>query len=269
MSWARIMAPLCGADSDEAVLDATATLAAPFGAEVVGVYTPPDIADVMPWIGDGMVGGLQTTAVESLRDASAAGEKAARATFDALAYAKKTFYALQTPVRDGLAAESRLCDVVVFDSDAARGQGPLTETFEQILVDEQRPVAIIRGGLKVGGTVAVAWDGGKEASRAARLAAPLLEKASRVVLIAAPKATARKFTPELLQAYYGARGIVSELKVLEDASSPKALVEAAVSEGADILVAGAFGHTRLREIIFGGATRTFLNSDKPSLFLSH
>jgi nucleotide-binding universal stress UspA family protein len=39
--------------------------------------------------------------------------------------------------------------------------------------------------------------------------------------------------------------------------------------GADILVAGAFGHPRLQEFIFGGTTRSLLNTDGPSLFLSH
>ena len=47
------------------------------------------------------------------------------------------------------------------------------------------------------------------------------------------------------------------------------LVALGVVVGADLLVAGAFGHPRLREFIFGGATRTFLNADSPSLFLSH
>ena len=48
-----------------------------------------------------------------------------------------------------------------------------------------------------------------------------------------------------------------------------AILRAAASAGADILVAGTFGHPRLQEFIFGGTTRTLLNSDGPSLFLSH
>ena len=48
-----------------------------------------------------------------------------------------------------------------------------------------------------------------------------------------------------------------------------ALLHAAERAGAEILVAGAFGHPRLQEFIFGGTTRTLLNSDRPSLFLSH
>ena len=48
-----------------------------------------------------------------------------------------------------------------------------------------------------------------------------------------------------------------------------ALIKAAKAAQADILVAGAFGHPRLQEFIFGGATRTFLSAEGPSLFLSH
>jgi nucleotide-binding universal stress UspA family protein len=131
-------------------------------------------------------------------------------------------------------------------------------------------VLIAREGLKVGGTVAVAWDGGKEASRAARLVLPLLEKSRKAVILAAPKASSRSFDPERLRSYYGARGVEAEIDVLPDTGdAAPVLLYAARKAGADILAAGAFGHPRLQEFIFGGTTRTLLNSDAPSLFLSH
>lgn len=270
MSWARIMAPLSGGQGDAAAVAAAALIAKPFGAELAAVYTPADVADVMPWMGEGFLGGVQTTALESLKEATAAGEANARKAATACGYAKTHFVTLQTPVWAGLSAESRLSDVVVFTSDPSRGRGPLSEAFQQMLADEQRPVLIAREGLKVGGTVAVAWDGGKEASRAARLATPLLEKAKKVVIVAAPKASSRSFDPARLQAYYAARKVASEVILLPDkGEAAPALVAAARSAGADILVAGAFGHPRLQEFIFGGATRTLLNSESPSLFLSH
>ena len=270
MSWARVMAPLSGGQGDAEAAEAAAMLAGPFGAELAGVYTPADVADVMPWMGEGFLGGVQTTALESLKEAAAAGEANARKALDGVAYPKKQFIALQTPVWAGLSAESRLSDVVVFTSDPARGRGPLGEAFQQMVADEQRPVFIAREGLKVGGTVAVAWDGGKEASRAARLALPLLEKAKRVTILAAPKASSRTFDPARLQAYYAARGVKSEVEVLAaTGEAAPALLKAAEAASADILVAGAFGHPRLQEFIFGGATRTLLNSERPSLFLSH
>jgi nucleotide-binding universal stress UspA family protein len=116
----------------------------------------------------------------------------------------------------------------------------------------------------------VAWDGGKEASRAARLATPLLEKASRVVIVAAPKASSRTFEPAHLRDYYAARGVQADLALLDDTGdAAPAILRAVAKAGADILVAGAFGHPRLQEFIFGGTTRTLLNADGPSLFLSH
>ena len=270
MSWARIMAPLSGGEGDKAVIAAAATLARPFGAELAGVYTPADVADVMPWMGEGFLGGVQTTALESLKEATAAGEANARKAAATTGYAKTQFVSLQTPVWAGLSAESRLSDVVVFSNDPARGRGPLAEAFQQMVADEQRPVLVAREGLKIGGVVVVAWDGGKEASRAARLATPLLEKASKVVIVAAPKASSRTFDPTRLQSYYAARGVASEVQLLTDSGdAAPAILHATAAAGADILVAGAFGHPRLQEFIFGGTTRTLLNSDSPSLFLSH
>lgn len=270
MSWARIMAPLSGGKGDDEAVRAAAMLSGAFDAELAGVYTPADLADVMPWMGEGFLGGVQTTALESLKEATSAGEANARATFATSAYAKKQFVTLQTPVWAGLSAESRLSDVIVFTSDASRGRGPLAEAFQQMVADEQRPVLVAREGLKIGGVVAVAWDGGKEASRAARLATPLLEKASRVVIISAPKASSRTFDPVRLQGYYAARGVTSEVLTLsESGDAAPAILRAAASVSAEVLVAGAFGHPRLQEFIFGGTTRTLLNADSPSLFLSH
>ena len=270
MSWARIMAPLSGGQGDAASVAAAVMLARPFKAEMIGVYTPADVADVMPWMGEGFLGGVQTTALESLKEAAQVGERNARAAMATVSYNKSRFISLQTPVWAGLSAESRLSDVVVFSSDTARGRGPLAEAFQQMMADEQRPVLIARPGLKVGGAVAVAWDGGKEASRAARLALPLLEKAEKVVILAAPKASSRSFDAGRLKSYYAARGVDAEIDLLPDSGdAAPLLLYAAKKAGADILVAGAFGHPRLQEFIFGGTTRTLLNSEEPSLFLSH
>src|ERR1700743_144121 len=98
VSWARIMAPVAGGDADAGVLAAAAVLAAPVGAEVAGIYAPADVADLMPWMGEGFMGGVQVTAVQSLKEAAAEGESAARAAVQALDYPRKTFTALSSPV---------------------------------------------------------------------------------------------------------------------------------------------------------------------------
>src|SRR3954468_17393985 len=132
MSWARIMAPLSGGSGDAAAVAAAVALAEPFGAEMLGVFTPADVADVMPWMGEGFLGGVQTTALESLKEAAQAGEKNAQKALEACTYKKKQFISLTTPVWAGLSAESRISDVVVFTSEPARGRGPLAEAFQQM-----------------------------------------------------------------------------------------------------------------------------------------
>ena len=118
--------------------------------------------------------------------------------------------------------------------------------------------------------MAVAWDGGKEATRAVRTSLPLLEKASRVVILGAPAATSRDFDPNRLKDFLSARGVEADVEVITGSGEAASLLlSAAKGVGASLLVSGAFGHPRLREFIFGGTTRSLLHADSPSLFLSH
>ena len=269
-SWARIMAPLSGGKGDPAVLAAAAELARPFEAEVSGVYAPADVADLMPWMGEGFMGGVQITAVESLKEAANVGEANAKVALEACGAPNSSFTTLESPVWATLAVESRLSDVVVFDDEAARGKGPLAEAFQQLVANEQRPTVVARPGLKADGLMAVAWDGGKEATRATRTAMPLLEKASRVVILGAPAASSRDFDPHRLKDFLRARGIEADVELINGSGDAASLLlGAAKTLGASLLVSGAFGHARLREFIFGGTTRTLLQADSPSLFLSH
>jgi nucleotide-binding universal stress UspA family protein len=270
VSWARVMAPLSGGQGDPAVLAAAALLAETFSAELAAVYTPADVADLMPWMGEGFMGGVQIAAVESLQEAAAEGQKAAEAAFAACPYPNRQFVTLDSPVWSALSMQGRLSDVVVFDSGSARGRGPLAQAFQQIVAAEQRPVVVARPGLDTRGLAAVAWDGGKEASRAVRTALPLLQKASGVVILSCRAASPRDFDPAALQAFLAARGVGAEIRMVEGPGEVGGqLLRAARELGASLFVAGAYGHPRLQEFIFGGATKAFLAAEEPSLFLSH
>jgi nucleotide-binding universal stress UspA family protein len=270
MDWARVMAPLSGGEGDRHVVAAAAALAEPFDAELLCVHAPPDVADLIPWMGDGFMGGVQASAIDAIREAGAEGAKVSENIVAGVSYAKKSFRTVASPVWSALALMCRLSDVVVFDDAAAKGKGPLAEIFQQVVADEQRPTFVAREGFSVGGVVAVAWDGGKEASRAVRVAIPLLEKALRVVILSAPQAASRNFDPADLGIYLEGRGVKSELVVVEGpGDAPPRLLKGAADAGANLLVAGAFGHPRLQEFVFGGATRSFLMATAPSLFISH
>src|SRR5579863_7315221 len=120
MDWARIMAPLSGGEGDRHVVAAGVALAEPFGAELLCIHAPPDVADLIPWMGDGFMGGVQASAVDAIREAAAEGAKAAESTVSACPYPHKTFRALQSPVWAALALQCRVSDVVVFDDISSK-----------------------------------------------------------------------------------------------------------------------------------------------------
>ena len=270
MTWSQIMAPLAGGGADAEALTAAAALAAPFEAELSACYAPADAADLMPWMGEGFMGGVQVAALDSLKDAAHEGELHARAHFDAVAYARKVFTPLASPVGHTLCVESRLSDVTVFGRESAHGRGPLVEAFQQVLMEERRPIFVARGPVSIASTVAVAWDGGREATRAARIAIPWLQRAGRVVILTAPQATPRDFDPARLKEHFASRGVTAEVEVLPQAGDAGPLLLSAVrAAGAAMLVAGAFGHRRFQQFIFGGTTRRLLDADDgPGLFIT-
>lgn len=266
------MVVLSGAPEDKAAVDAAAAAARPFGAELAAVYAPADAADLMPLIGEGFMSGMQVAAFDSLAEAAALGERRAKEHAHAAGYRPTTFTALGSPVREGLSMEARLADLVAVAGEAALGRSPLSYAFQMLLMDERRPVLVARGGLSEPVRRAVvAWDGGREATRAARAAIPWLRTCGPILLLSAPEATARTYDPARLVALFAERGVEAEVEVLTGDGDPgHSLLDAAKAAGADLLVAGAFGHPRFQEVIFGGTTRHLIQAkDAPSLFLAH
>ena len=215
MDWARIMVPLTGRAADQAMLAAGQVLAEPFGAELAGVFAPADIADIVPWMSDGMVGGVEVAAIEAVKSSAAEGEALSRAHFDACSAARKSFTVLSSPVLPKLDQEARLSDVVVFDQASACGKTRLSQAFQDLLAAEQRPIVVAKGDLPTPKTVLVAWNGGKEASRAARTALPLLQKAQRVVVLTAEEPRTRDVDPSRLAQFLTARGVAAEARRCE------------------------------------------------------
>ncbi len=268
MSWTSILAPLGGGPGDTLVLRGASAFAERFGAELSAVYAPPEPADIMPWSGEGVLGTAQVATLDSLRLATDEAEARARTALEAVAAPRKGFHRLESAIWSSLCDEARLADVAVFNEDSARGRGLLGEAFQHVLLEERRPVFVFRRpGLQ---RVVVAWDGGREATRAARAALPWL-KGAQVTVLVAQAATPRTFDPYRLQAWFQAQGLTVDTQVLTEPGEPGPLVSQAVARiGAEVLVAGAFGHPRFQRFIFGGATKSLLNAENgPSLFLTH
>jgi len=122
-------------------------------------------------------------------------------------------------------------------------------------------------------TVAIAWDMSRSAARAVGDALPLLKGAKSVQVLVGrgEKAIDSSRPAASLVTYLSAHGISAAVDEF-DVSGQKigdALLGRATRHKADMLVMGAFGHSRLREFVLGGATRRILDTSSIPLLMSH
>ena len=150
------------------------------------------------------------------------------------------------------------------------------DAVANILVGCGRPLLLVPNAAvkSVGKIVAIAWKETAEAARAVTAAMPLLQRADHVLVLTADEARADPAAniraAERLAQALARHGINSEARRVpaggEHAS--RALVGSAAEQGADLLVMGAYSHSRTRELVFGGFTRELLLScDLPLLML--
>jgi nucleotide-binding universal stress UspA family protein len=165
---------------------------------------------------------------------------------------------------DILPEEARLADLVVLAQDeTARDLG--ATGIEAVLFGSGRALLLAPKSepTSVGTTVAIAWDGGRAASRAVAAAMPLLSHADRVLILSGDRpALGRASDPNRLAESLACHGItaVSHGVTAGGQHMSKVLMRSAVELGCDMLVMGAYGHSRFREMVLGGVTRGVLDA---------
>jgi nucleotide-binding universal stress UspA family protein len=126
----------------------------------------------------------------------------------------------------------------------------------------------------VGENIVIAWNAGREALRAVHDAMPLLERASKVTLFAfsSRPSTLRK-SAEMLVDHLAAHGVkaehISDWTNTGDLTAVEALFASLDTQDADLIVAGAFGHSRIYEGLFGGVTLDLMHQQSLPVLMSH
>ncbi|MEO1040026.1 MAG: universal stress protein [Pseudomonadota bacterium] len=279
MARERIIVALQGAPSDEGPLTAACALAPVFSADVRGLFVEPDPANYMMWTGPGAAGAsVVSTAIDAVREeAERAGAEAERAFKAALeagpADAAGASFKRITDAPSEAAEQARLVRLLVACPQGAAGRGPLADFTASCLVDESCPIYVPRRGAIAPKSIAVAWDGSKEAARAAFAAEPFFTSDVSVKILHSPRnldyQDRAAAAPNRLANWLNARGVSSTAHPLEDKGRLGEAIIAA-SDDCDLLVAGAYGHSRIAQFIFGGVTRSLLSAtDGPSLLIAH
>lgn len=174
---------------------------------------------------------------------------------------------------------ARYADLVIVGQSQPEGDADTVRyPLDLVVLDAGRPVLVIPytgAPAVVGQRVLVAWNASREATRALSDALPLLSQAAQVDVLtvnAQPDHAGHGEVPGADIALYLSRhGVRASVHPTygEDITVGEWLLSRAADLGSDLIVMGAYGHSRLREMVLGGATRTVLESMTVPVLMAH
>jgi len=264
--------------SEDSTVDYAVSIAAAFEAHLTGVafaldpFVPPTmgIGDVKPasWI-------------DEERAQGQAAAKAAVARFEEVA--RRNAIAFNSQLTAGslagagdLFSEIAACYDLSIVRQAEPGKAPLEElVIEGALFDSGRPVLIVpyiqKGALKLD-RVLVCWNGSRNAARAVGDAMPFLHRAEavEVLIVTGEGSTGDEIPGAYIGEHLARHGLKVEVeRIASKGEVSNMILSHAADAGADLLVMGGYGHSRLREFILGGATRGILRTMTVPVLMSH
>lgn len=287
MAIRHLLAPIVATEGASATaLDAAFVLSKQMGAHVDAVQLLPDASDIRQmWLGEG----ASPTFVETLirdrqRDQEARAERGIglfreacrrhgiEAVDNPTPGVASASYLRENRSRSELGRIGRVADLIVVDQpmmDPAEGRFG----FEETLLETGRPFLIIPRGwppARIGTTIAIGWNGSLEAARAVANAIDLLERSERVAILTVKERTDFQPDARALQRHLALHGCTAD--IIEGGRGHAAgemLLAEATAQGADLLVMGAYGRSRLREFLLGGATRHVLGATTLPVLMMH
>ncbi len=287
--YKQVLVPATGFATDTAVF-ATALLAAkPFGAHIEFLHTRLDVTEMVVAMSAGGIGGggAVQSVVDKLESDARDQEQKAWGNFTAFCERSNLPTGGAAP-GGGLCADmvvetgnegawvaeyGRFADLVVVGRKR-EGEDVAMDVLEAALMDTGKPLLIApeTAPTSLLGTVVIAWKDTPEAARAVASAMPLIDKAERVVIMTvgegddAPDESGERLRRALR--WHNAATTVQTLN--RDGRHPvDALLSAAKTAGATLLVMGGYSHSRLREVVFGGFTQRVLNGADLPVLMAH
>lgn len=168
---------------------------------------------------------------------------------------------------------ARVFDLTVVGRPVSGQSAPAMSTLETVLFESGRPILIAppTSPTSLGETIVIHWNGSTETARTVALALPFLCQAKRTVVVSVEGVTVPGPSAEAMARYLKRNGIAAQLRELpNDSGGGGAVVlKEAQSLGADLLIKGAYTHSRLRQMIFGGATSHILAEAQIPVFMAH
>jgi nucleotide-binding universal stress UspA family protein len=259
-------------------LDAAIGLARRHDAHLIGLYVVvhPEIpGHIRLEIGDDLL-----AKQEEVARAAAARAKALFEDHVARAGVPGEWRQTEGAVLPALSLHARYADLTVICQRDPSGEDASLDASlpDQLILSAGRPVLVVPyvGSYPViGDRVMVAWDGSRLATRAVNDALPFLEGAKHVIVMAVNPGSAEGDHGEIPSAdiclHLARHGVKAEARHVsaDDMGVGEMLLSRAADDGIDLIVTGAYGHARWREIVLGGVTRHMLRHMTVPVLMSH
>lgn len=275
MTIRSILAVADGGTTTQATLETAVTAAKRFDAALDVLHVMADVNSVVPVIGEGMSGAMVEQLMAAMAQTIASRAARAREAYQKISAAggaKLSWREITGREADVVAAAGRLTDLIVIGRPSGEAEAPLAATLDAALFDTGRPVLVASptAARVVAGRVALAWNGSAQAARVVAAALPILEVADHVTVLTVGTIDSVATAQDLI-AYLGRHDVSASHESIPPggASTGATLLAHAEQSRADLLVMGAYGHSRLREMILGGATRDVLSAAGIPVLMAH
>lgn len=276
MAYRTILLCLNEVERVPQLIAAARQLGVNFKAHIAGLYVIPGV-QVYPSDGLGMSAGVfdgtRNYFLKQLPKIRTDFEAAMKA--DSLTFDLHVVDSSQSNIATDVIENSRNVDLIVLSStNREKGNSVESDFVEQVVLAAGRPVLILpfKGNAEIKfGDVMLGWNDSREAARAAFDALPFLKHSKRTKIVTVDVSPGDPIASANIAETLDRDGVKCEVtNVASGGKNPgETLLLAARDHGAGLLVLGAYGHTRLTEWIFGGATQYVLqNLDRP-VFMSH
>ena len=175
----------------------------------------------------------------------------------------------EAPGEGPVGSRGRLFDLIVVGRPIEGEPTPTISMLETALFDSGRPVLLAppTAPPAIGKNIVIAWNASTESARTVALAMPLLARAESVRILTIEGGTVAGPGPDDLATMLQHHGIAATALTAAPKTGEsvgQAILSETTALGADLLVKGAYTHSRLRQMIFGGATRHLIyNADLP------
>ncbi len=266
-----ILVHLTGDATDAVSLDVAAALATSFQARLVGLHVFPVFRDPLALV----TAPVQAAYEEKQRVES----ESIEANFEKFASGKDLSHDFSSQRGDyakTIARRARYADLVVISQADPGEKRPHGYLVGELALTSGRPVlAVPMSGqfATVGDRVLVAWDGGRAAARAVVDALPILEKAKDVIVMCINPAEGEEASADDVVKYLAERGVKAKAETRAtsplDVSVAEVFLTRAKEGHDDLIVMGAYGHSRFFEYTFGGVTDEVLRHATIPVLLSH